>query len=728
MSGDQLASRQGHSLHPTHIPIPSVECNVSADQSLYSSSFGDPNAQPPTPQQTPSSAVFPSSVFETPKNNQGSFSDSGNWTPRFAEDYSVFNSTPGNLRGTQGPFPDFVSAVPAGSSGHKRLLSAEGFATEIATSVNHFSPNPNGPLPPVDPARRLPSSPSVVNTPREYCADSEAQQASASSKPQSTKKIRRETVHELQGTQTITPPPSSHKGGRKLAPKLKMQNDQGFGQPDFAGAPQHDMQAFMGNPDDMFNYPLSAPVTAPNFWDPSMAMSMDLDFAVGGAALFQNAVPGNHRPQQMSQAFAWNGDLPMFQDPLAAPVPADHDSMNFMRRDRAIAPKQPEPASVSAAPNTMASASFSAPSMTDPFGLVHPGDAVDPGLLYSRPQTSAMEAGFNTADNVRSLDEFGSNSRGQGAGDVRRNSSTRDAKNGKMPDRAFTSSPVKGSARPGLGRSFSENRGKKTLGRGSVAPLAPAARTGSSGSASEAASRPSVRSGRSSPLKSQHRLSELASIPESLSQPCARTSVKFTIDSRGRARAETTMMSGDFDTDRSISRSQSSRDLSRQRSWDPSEDDESTDDEPIIIPSRNNSFNASFALPDPRKPVGSIFHSSRRSISDKSTSTSATADSLNAPLHEGESEAETLMNEHADKGGDAASELRKLVQDRQKRSAQMSSSKSQRLLSVPTRSMYGGPVSPTSLTDMSHGSDAAVIRCICNKNEANGQDGFMVQW
>jgi hypothetical protein len=502
-----------------------------------------------------------------------------------------------------------------------------------------------------------------------------------------------------------------------------MQNDQGYGQPDFTGASQHEMQAMMGHPDDMFNYPMSAPVTGPgSFWDPTMAMSMDMDFAANGAALFQGAAPGLQR----NQAFEWNGDLPLFQDPLAPPVLSNPETMNLMRRERALAPKPMESAQVSAAGDIPPSASFSAQPMGNPFGLVYPGDAVNPGLLFSRPQTSAMEASFNPADQPNTSNVSLTDVRGQGLGDVRRKSSAKEAKNGKMPDRAFASSPVKGSMRPGLGRSFSESRGKKAPSRNSVAPLAPVTRSVSSGTVPEPSSRPGRSSGRSSPLKSQHRLSELASIPESLSQPCARTSVKFTIDSRGRARAETTMLSTEFDFDRTISRSHSSRDLARRGSWVSSEDDESTDDEPIIIPSRNNSFNASFALPDPRKPVGSIFHSSRRSISDRSTSTSTTADGLNAPL-DAESEAETLMNEHADKGGDAASELRKVVQDRQKRSAQMNNAKTQRLV-APMRGMHSKTVSPTDLTGLGQGADAPVIRCVCNKNGAEGGDGFMVHW
>ena len=146
---------------PVHMPQICQQLRPTDLNTLRVHSFGDPNAQPPTPKQTPTSSVFPSSVFETPKNNQGRFDESGGWTPRFAEEYSVFNTTPGNLRGTQGPFPEFVPASPFTpiSANQKRPLSAEGLAVEIASHANHFSPNPNL-LPPVEPSRQLGSSPS----------------------------------------------------------------------------------------------------------------------------------------------------------------------------------------------------------------------------------------------------------------------------------------------------------------------------------------------------------------------------------------------------------------------------------------------------------------------------------------------------------------------------------------------------------------------------------------
>ncbi|KAG6365181.1 hypothetical protein INS49_006789 [Diaporthe citri] len=235
-------------------------------------SFGDPNARPPTPQRTPTSATsaaFSSPLLETPKQNSGRFDEASGWTPRFAEDYSVFNSTPGNLRGSSSAFhPEFAPLSPvAPATGKKRPLSAEGVALEIATHANHFSTNPQNLLP-VDPARRLPSSPDPLTLTHSTSTDPSAT-PTASQQPgqRSAKKYRSSSSSEATSrdapqAQTATPPPSS-RGGRKLAPKLQtdtMQH-QNFAQPDFSNAPptQHPQlnTAFVtGSPEDVFGYPM----------------------------------------------------------------------------------------------------------------------------------------------------------------------------------------------------------------------------------------------------------------------------------------------------------------------------------------------------------------------------------------------------------------------------------------------------------------------------------------
>jgi hypothetical protein len=159
------------------------------------------------------------------------------------------------------------------------------------------------------------------------------------------------------------------------------------------------------------------------------------------------------------------------------------------------------------------------------------------------------------------------------------------------------------------------------------------------------------------------------------------------------------------------------------------DEDSSSDDEPIIIPSRTSSFNASFALPDPLKPVGSIFHSSRRSVSDRSTSSIGAHDGMGGSQHDGESETETFMHERRDKVGDATSELRKVMEDRKKRSNQMGGAGQHRYLQTNNLGPFrGDTISPSTLTDSSLMTDRQDIRCVCSRKGADGGDGFMIQW
>ncbi|KAK4092673.1 hypothetical protein PCL_08305 [Purpureocillium lilacinum] len=708
------------------LPSNLVVASNSADFDPVCYSFGDPKAQPPTPKQTPTSAAFPSPVFETPHARQGSFHEAGGLTPRFAEEYSVFNSTPGNLRGTPGPFADFLPATPSSASGgHKRLLSAEGFAIQIAAHANHFSPNPAAPLPPVDPSRRLPSSPDPATAGKATAVGTDVQLSPTISGPRSSKKVRRGTVTEpAETSQVLSPPPTARKGERKLAPKPNMQNDQPFGQPDFADPSQQDLAALVANPTDLFSYPLSAPATAPvNFWDPSMSMGMDLDFGAPGPNVFQSPNPSLHRH---TGSFDWNAEIQLFQDTTVPPPSSNQENVQPVRRERALAPKPPASEALAVTTTMPAIQAAQHTSLDDPFGMMQHAQVVNPDFLMSRPQTAAVDSEFNAlaeAESGSAEEAIAASNKSQSGGALRRANTAKGARAGKLPDRALASSPIKSSAaRPGLGRSYSENRGKKALGRPPLPTLAPAARPvpQAGGGPSMPAARSGGRtSGRISPSKTMPRISSLAAIPETSPQHRPRTSVRFTIDAQGRARAETTVVGEGASVDRRLPRSKSSRDVSASRNFPSSEDDDSTDDEPIIIPSRNNSFNASFALPDPRRPVGSIFHSSRRSISDRSASNSA---------NDAESEAETVVNERQGKGGDATSELRKVVEDRQKRSSRMGSARSQRFVSTNVGHYGGGIISPTSLTESSYGPESQGVRCVCDSASPDESGGFMVQW
>ncbi|KAK3333161.1 hypothetical protein B0T19DRAFT_118354 [Cercophora scortea] len=731
---------------------------MSGDQ--VASSFGDPNAQPPTPKQTPTSTIFPSPVFETPRADKGRFDEPSGWTPRFAEEYSVFNATPGNLRGTAGPFPDFGPASPyIPPAGQKRPLSAGGLAAEIAaTHVTHFSHHPSL-LPPVEPSRRLPSSPGPLATPTSDRFPVVDQ--SPGSAHRSVKKARcGSAAQDCQG-QTATPPPSAHKGGeRKLAPKPDtMQNDQGYGQPDFMGTPQQPgMGHFVTTSSDMFGYPLSAPATAPvfttqrPFWDLDPGMEgMDIDFSNTNDDVFRTPT-ASHRHMG---AVHWGRTNEMFQDTGA---PSGHNQDNTHTSEHGIPDGLPlvsqatmQALDAPSAGHPIFNTTYQAP-VDGQFGMA---GAVNPGLLYSRPQSSNMDAApFNNSMQMQNPPTHAAPQESEPSrqgkapskaamrAEIRRSASVKETAPSKR-DRHSASSPIKPSSRPGLSRSFSENRGKKTSGRPSLPTLAPGPRPHSQlvNNARVSANRPIVSQPsrpnpeRSSPLKSQHqRLPSLSSIPETTG-PRARTQAKFTIDANGRARVETTIIVDDEPPPTARKR-YSVQPARRQGQWGNSTDEDdssSTDEEPIIIPSRNSSF----VLPDPVKPsTKHPFHSSQRSMSERSTTSYTTfkADSQD----DGESDAETFPNDMTPTGktsGDAASELRKL---RESRARQMSSSKQNSF----TSSGHGnggfaghypghGNASPTSETSMptpSSDSSGRGIRCVCNRQEVSQGDNLLILW
>lgn len=717
-------------------------------------SFGDQNAPPPTPKRTPASAILPSPVFETPKSRQGRLDDSSGWTPRFAEDYSVFNTTPGgDLKGPQTPFLDFGPTTPYSAGvAPKRLSTDEEVSGEAAAHAGELSPNPKLPLAPAEPSKVLQPSPTPLRSPA-FDRSAAADRASGSAEQHVTK-ARRNTISQDPQGQTATPPPSARKGERKLAPKLAttaMQNDQELGQPAhfMATSQQQDVSSFATAQGDMFGYPLSAPAAAPgfcaqrSFWDSDPSLpGMDFDFGATGADVFQAL-----NPQQTTGSADWTRASHILQAQSGVVGPgAGHASAGGAQPS--LGSEAPAPTLVtSSAGHSMFTVSYTNP-IENPFGMDDDGGAVNPGLLISRPpsasiDTATISESMQTPGLAGPALSHGSLAESQGAslqktsgrGELRRSASARDATPRKQ-DRALASSPVKATnGHTGLSRSFSDNRGKKGLGRSSLPALAPAPRPQSQllNNAGVSANRAAVSqvqrsSGRSSPSKSNHhyhhhRPSSLSSIPEAAG-PQTRTQATFTIDANGRARVETTVVVVD-EPPPSVRKQHSSYSVASRRDWNSSdEDSSSTDDEPIIIPSRNTSF----ALPDPRRPTTvHAFHNSQRSVSER-VNTSYVALQGRAQ-DDGDSDCETVVNNMTPTrraSGDAASELQKLRESRQRQSV----SKQNRFV---LGHFAGHPAtSPATLSEASlqtptTGSRRRGIRCVCNRVEA-GRNGMLVQW
>lgn len=706
-------------------------------------------------------------------------------------------------------------------TGKKRPLSAEGLALEIATHANHLSTNPQN-LPPVDPSRCLPSSPDPLTLTHSASTDSNAT-STASQQPgqRSAKKFRSSSSsgapsRDAPQAQTATPPPSS-RGGRKIAPKLQtdIMQHQNFVQPDFSNAPptQHpqlDTSFVTGSPEDVFGYPMgpatAPPITGPRpFWGMDMdttGMGIDVDMSAAGAEIFQN--PQTQGPgDQAINSLDWGNASQVFQQtnlagqqqqqPPQSQVQAAQQNQST-RRERPLAPKTvttSSPKFSQTSPGQNYSFGSFQMSMDDPFST-SPG-GVDPGLLFSQQSSLSMPLDPSPRRPSSSAPIVGSGpselSAPVSTNDIRRPKSIGAQGQRNQPARPPAAiSPTKSSAvKPGLSRSFSESSkpGKRTAGGGR--PLLP-----NLAPAPVAAHQPSlpppvvsqnnalthqraVRSGgRRSPVKSSqhHRLSSLTSIPENTIRTQARqrsaklASVKFVIGEDGRARTETVV--DDDEDDLEPVYPSSNQPGSQRSSWagfpvkpdvDNDECSSSSDDEPIIIPSRNTSFN----FPEPPRSSGSSLsrpptaasnmsqNRRQRSFSERSSFSSSSfrrnprsgpaaslVDQMEIDQQEAPPPPPSTRPSTGGSLGDAAAELRKVMQaGTGKRPGVPAATQV-----VPTGS-GGGSMHRRRLTPGQRSSSSTIsatpspthnpsqgqVRCVCNRPEPE-VDGLLhlIKW
>lgn len=700
----------------------------------------------------------------------------------------------------------------APATGKKRPLSAEGVALEIATHANHFSTNPQNLLP-VDPTRRLPSSPDPLTLTHSTSTDQSAT-PTASQQPgqRSAKKYRSSSSSEATSrdapqAQTATPPPSS-RGGRKLAPKLQtdIMQHQNFAQPDFSNAPptQHPQlnTAFVtGSPEDVFGYPMgpatAPPITGPRpFWGMDMdttGMGIDVDISAAGAEMFQTS-QAQETSHQTVNSLDWASANQVFQQTNVAgqqqqqqPQVQAIQQNQSTRRERPLAPKTvntSSPKFSQASPSQNYSFGSFQMSMDDPFNT-SPG-GVDPGLLFSQqsslsiPLEPSPQRPSSSAPLVNSGPD--ESSAPMPTSDIRRSKST-----GAQGQRTVLArpppaiSPTKSSAaKPGLSRSFSESArpGKRTVGSGrpllptlAPAPVAvhqPSLPPTASQSNALTQSRGVRSGGRRSPVKSSHhhRLSSLTSIPENASRAQARqrsaklASVKFVIDEDGRARTETVV---DDDDDLEPVFPSSNQPSSQHNSWtgfpvkpdvDEDECSSSSDDEPIIIPSRNTSFNfpepprsSASSMSRPPTAASNMSQNRRqRSVSERSSfsSTSFRRNPRNGPAA-GLADQMEIDQQEAPPAtrpstggslGDAAAELRKVMQagtsKRPGAPAQVAPTGSgggsgHRQRFTPGQRSSSSTISATP--SPTHNQSQGQVRCVCNRPEAE-VDGLLhlIKW
>lgn len=304
-----------------------------------------------------------------------------------------------------------------------------------------------------------------------------------------TPKKPRKRLEEAFSGQTATPPASKSKGSRKLAPKLAsdtMQNESQDGHYGSSQTPTHqqNLMSFQSSSSEFF-YPMSAPATAPAFsntkpfWDPDASMGgMDLDFGTDETSMFNM---GSHR---MSNSFDWGRSNQMFQETVNVPNPSPNNAsqgeQGTIKRQRPLAPKILA-STKELLPSTLAPFDFNNVSASeDPFSPSAIG-GVDPGLLFSRSNPVPMPSEFQDVhlpptrpvtshvelkpyqhqlrESMRDQEE------------MRRSRGSRENSRSRRLERGTVSSPVKGSARPGLQRSISDSRGRRSQGKRGLATI-----------------------------------------------------------------------------------------------------------------------------------------------------------------------------------------------------------------------------------------------------------------
>jgi hypothetical protein len=662
---------------PTTLPL-------SADPGALNSTEYLPYGQTPTPGPTPTAGGFPTPNPDTARPSQSHFAEAlGGWTPTATEDSSALDPS----------YKGQSSSIQPGTG--------LGISTPFQNREADYTKTTAGSL--------------TVPSPRSNPAFTPRQE-------QGTTILASPGIPSYTSPKTLdhqlpSPPSTIVKSKGELAPALNMQDDQNFGQPAFLVTSQpQGLDTLLEGAGDIFDYPMSAPVTGPDsFWDDTgMSFNMDMSFVDTNSIDWSQPMTPSHRP---SGSFDYNNEVNLFAptqssqplqpsqpSQLAQPAqpaqparsPAKAEPVRPappQRRERVLAPKPPAvDTSAGVGPSTISKPAGYHPNLAEPFSATNPGG--QSGSLGGRPQTSTGEMSFqftNEAGVVQNgPSEIGSQSSKTGS---RRGTTARGAKNGKLPDRASASSPIKpSSARPGLGRSFSESRGRKSAVRSKMTTQPPTSRinpqilaAGSNSMTGQVA----LPSGRISPVKSFSQSSTLKSIPELAPRRAPASNVEFLIVN-GRAEARLVKPP--------------TREGSKSGGYSSESSDDSSDDEPIHLPNQVPSRNTSFALPDPLKPVGSIFNA----MDDQ--------DDI-------ESEAETVMNDANGEKSDAISEIHRVLERQRQRKQGNGSAQSFQHRS--RNSFYQDTASPDSLGS---GMGGRTIRCVCSRTSAEKGAGYLIKW
>ena len=524
----------------------------------------NPHLHITTPQRAPTSARSADDLFRTARIDREA-PDSSGGTPVFAEEYTLVNATPGRFTDIPGTF----SPQPKAATGHKRQHSSK--ETIRAASLN--------------PRTKGRTSISADNF-KDTCSLSPTTLRSSARGEgfeglSQTTRTKAATDARSFTSQTATPPNSRNKRARRNPTthvKSKMHNDQEFFSQSGNMDGGYDLSFTTPANVDLFSFPMSDPTTAPaymnekSFWDPSNGktdmMDMTMDFS--GDPFGTNAVD-------------WTGDfLPQHQ--ANTPVMQQSNAQPY-RRQRPLLAKPP----TTSMPPVQSGITFDfgiAALSEDPFTMPSPASAINPNSLFSFSSMSpamASNATFNTsAVEANSHIEIQPQPTLLSPLAIPRSKSAQS----RRPDSSHVRrpmSPLK-SSRPGVSRTTSDNLNRPPALKPAASfnndaqPPSNFAGKGrySSGTGSAAAG------GRLSQTKQDSR-TDLQAIPEKEKLFTPRTAVTFSVDANGRARTETVILELGQNARQ---RSSNSRPSTQGASTGT---DTSTDEEVIVVPSRNPS-------------------------------------------------------------------------------------------------------------------------------------------
>lgn len=505
--------------------------------------YGSTDWHLPSPSSTPKSATFPEANLKTPKAEsvpQSHFLDA--WaTPRVNEQQTPVQT------------PSFTLSTPIG-----RPPSA--FSPALRTPedpefhVNHFAPQ-NLPLPPVEVARRLSSSPDPHRLKKlgggNPLGSQLAQQGPVSmdfshmqTPPPTRDATSRRSLQQSGGNAFATPATVIHRTPYQAPPAEALFDQTPFGLVDVQYTP------------DMMQFPNNATISAPPmpqsrlFWDQANDVShMDVDLP------YQD--PFGPTPHRVEQDINWQA--------LQSPVTTQMHSQPFQSFQSM--PPQGQMASFGAGAGQSSQAN----------SFVSTSAGVDPNMLFSFSNPGTTASFGNMPQLVPKMDASSRQPYDTQMGSILDREPGRKARSQHSRSNTNSSSGSVESMRPGLQRSNTDSGFRKN-------------RTLSIESRISAPAAASSIPRRMSPLKRPSGVS-LKSIPE-----IRRPRTRLIIDETGRARTET-VTAEEEDTPKPT-RKPSQTDLRRQYPGLWEEDDtESEDEEPAVTISRNTSFN----IPQPQR-------------------------------------------------------------------------------------------------------------------------------